>query len=64
MIGMAGKWIGTGSLCCSGALARRLSTQLLKMEFDEVSEEVLDAFAEVTNMVIGNFKNAAEGCSG
>ena len=60
VIGMAGKWIGTGSLCCSGALARRLSAQLLMMEFDQVNEEVLDAVAEVTNMIIGNFKNLAE----
>ena len=60
VVGMAGKWICTGSMLCSGALARRLSSQLLMTEFDEVSEEVLDAVAEVTNMIVGNFKNAAE----
>ena len=60
VIGMAGQWICTGSLLCSATLARRLSGKLLMAEFDDVSEEVLDAMAEVTNMIIGSFKNSAE----
>lgn len=60
LIGLAGKWVGTGSICCTAETARKISGQLLMSEFASVDQEVLDAMGEVTNMIIGNFKNSIE----
>ena len=59
-IGLAGTWVGTGSIRCSPALACRLCSQLLMTESSAVDEEVLDAVAEFTNMVVGNVKTDLE----
>jgi chemotaxis protein CheX len=59
-IGLAGPWVGTGSLSCSSELACRLSAALLTTEHGSLDEEVLDSIAEITNMVIGNVKTALE----
>ena len=60
LIGLAGPWMGTGSIACSPALACKISGALLMSEFAGVDDEVLDAVAEVTNMVIGNVKTIIE----
>ena len=60
LIGLAGTWVGTGSISCSAETARKLSGLFLMAEFDSVNEDVLDAIAELTNMIIGNFKTAME----
>jgi len=60
LVGMAGAWVGTGSLSCSAAAACRFSSRFLMAEFESVNEEVLDAVAELTNMIIGNFKSVVE----
>jgi chemotaxis protein CheX len=60
LIGMAGNWVGTGSVSCSAELACRMSSLLLMAEYSSVNEDVLDAVAEVTNMVIGNVKTILE----
>lgn len=60
LIGLAGRWVGTGSLSCSTSTACDLSSRLLMGESTSVDEEVLDAMGELTNMVIGNFKNVIE----
>ena len=60
LIGLAGSWTGTGSLCCSAPLACRLCSQLLLTDVRAVDEEVLDAIAELTNMIIGSVKNDLE----
>lgn len=60
LIGMAGQWVGTGALTCKPDLACRLAGALLMDTFDKVNEEVLDAVAELTNMVIGNLKTVIE----
>ena len=60
LIGLAGEWIGTGSLCCSAAFARRIASHMLMIEAAAVDGEVLDAVAEVTNMIIGNVKTSLE----
>jgi chemotaxis protein CheX len=60
LIGLAGNWVGTGSLACSAGTACDLSSRLLMGESTTVDQEVLDAVGELTNMVIGSFKNAAE----
>jgi chemotaxis protein CheX len=64
LIGLTGNWMGTGSLACTGELARKISGQFLMSEFPAVDQEVLDAMGEITNMIIGNFKNALEAEAG
>jgi chemotaxis protein CheX len=59
-IGLAGTWVGTGSIACSAQVACKISSLLLMTEYSAVDEEVLDAFAEVTNMIIGNVKTQLE----
>jgi chemotaxis protein CheX len=60
LIGLAGAYVGSGRIACSPALACRLSGALLACEFPAVNEDVLDAMAEITNMIIGNVKSALE----
>ncbi len=60
-IGLAGAWAGTGSISCSPTLACRICSQMLMTESSAVDEEVLDAVAELTNMVIGSVKTDLEG---
>lgn len=60
LIGLAGHWVGTGSISCSADFARKVSSQLLMSQFEAVDEDVLDAVAEITNMIIGNVKTAIE----
>jgi chemotaxis protein CheX len=59
-IGLAGSWAGMGSISCSAALACRLCSQFLMTDKSAVDEEVLDALAELTNMIIGNVKTDLE----
>lgn len=60
LVGMAGAWIGTGSISCSASTACRLSSRFLMTEYESVNEDVLDAVAELTNIIIGNFKSVVE----
>lgn len=60
LIGIAGTWVGTGSITCSPSLACRICSQLLMTESSSVDEDVLDAVAELTNMVAGNVKTELE----
>jgi chemotaxis protein CheX len=60
LIGLVGSWSGTGSLACTAKFACAISSQFLMTEYDSVNEDVLDAIAEVTNMIIGNVKTALE----
>jgi chemotaxis protein CheX len=60
LVGLAGPWMGTGSLSCSPRLACRVASQMLMSEYAAVDDEVLDAVAEVANMVIGNVKTELE----
>ncbi|MCU1237439.1 MAG: putative chemotaxis protein CheX [Candidatus Solibacter sp.] len=59
-IGIAGTWAGTGSLSCSPHMACRICSALLMTESVSVDEEVLDAVAELTNMIIGSVKTDLE----
>jgi chemotaxis protein CheX len=59
-VGIAGKWTGTGRLLVSPRMACILAGHLLMSTFDSVDEEVLDAVAEIANMVVGNVKNVLE----
>lgn len=60
LIGLAGTWTGTGSIGCSAALACRVCSQLLMTDTQSVNEEVLDAVAELTNMIVGSVKTDLE----
>ena len=60
LIGLAGAWAGTGSVTCSPALACRICATMLMTDTPSVNEEVLDAVAELTNMIIGNVKTDLE----
>jgi chemotaxis protein CheX len=60
VVGMAGPWVGSGSLACSADCAAKIASALLMTPYNAVSEDVLDAVAEVTNMIIGNVKTALE----
>ena len=59
-IGIAGTWAGTGSISCSPQMACRVCSALLMTETSAVNEEVLDAVAELTNMIIGSVKTDLE----
>jgi chemotaxis protein CheX len=63
-VGIAGPWVGTGIISCSAECACYLCEAFLMTEAHAVNEEVLDAVGEVANMVIGNFKTAAEAVVG
>lgn len=64
LIGLAGQWVGGGIIHCDAPLARKLYRRFLMAETeppgDGVNEEVLDAIAEIANMIIGNVKNDVE----
>jgi chemotaxis protein CheX len=58
LVGLTGEWAGTGVLSCSAPCACWMSNHFLMSDFHDVDDEVLDAVGEITNMVVGNFKNA------
>jgi chemotaxis protein CheX len=60
LIGLAGPWTGAGSISCSPTLACRICSQMLMTESTSVNEDVLDAVAELTNMIIGSVKTDLE----
>src|ERR1700691_1895122 len=60
LIGMAGSWAGTGTISCSAEFAFRLASQMLMAEYAVVDADVLDAVAEIANMILGNVKTALE----
>jgi CheY-specific phosphatase CheX len=70
LIGITGEWGGSGVFCCSPAFAGLLSGRMLGIEpypgaeTQAIDEEVLDVVAEITNMTIGNVKNALEPVTG
>jgi chemotaxis protein CheX len=60
LIGLAGQWVGTGCVFCSADFACRVSRLMLMTEIEAVGEDVLDAVAELTNMILGNVKTGLE----
>jgi chemotaxis protein CheX len=60
IIGLVGDWTGTAVVSCSSPLACKIANTLLMAEYPNVTDEVLDAVAEMTNMIIGNLKNSLE----
>jgi chemotaxis protein CheX len=60
-VGLAcNEWAGTGSLQCEADAACVLASRFLMSEYSSVDDEVMDAFGELTNMVVGSLKNALE----
>ncbi len=60
LLGLAGAWVGTGCLSCSPGLACRMCSLMLMAETPAINEDVLDAVAELTNMIVGCVKNDLE----
>lgn len=60
LLGLAGEWVGTGSLSCDPPFACKMASQLLMAEYDVINDDVLDAVAEVANMIVGNIKTILE----
>jgi chemotaxis protein CheX len=60
LIGFAGSWSGAGCVSSSAEFACRISSHMFMVEYDAVTDEVLDAIAEVTNMVMGSVKTRLE----
>jgi chemotaxis protein CheX len=60
LVGIAGKWTGMGSIYCTSELAMRVSSAMFMVEETSVNTEVLDAMAELANMIIGNMKSMLE----
>lgn len=60
LVGLVGSWVGTGSFTCSPEMACRLASSMLMAEYPAMNEEVLDAVAEVANMIVGNIKTGLE----
>jgi chemotaxis protein CheX len=60
LVGLVGSWVGTGSFTCGPEMACQLASSMLMAEYKSINEEVLDAVAEVTNMIVGNVKTGLE----
>lgn len=60
LVGLAGDWSGTGCLSCTPEFACTLASHFLSQRFDTVTDDVLDSFGEIANIVIGNFKDDME----
>jgi chemotaxis protein CheX len=60
VLGLTGDWAGSGQLSVDPSLALQIASRLLMADCAEIEEDVLDAIAEVSNMIIGNVKNALE----
>jgi chemotaxis protein CheX len=60
MVGMAGAVSGNGCLCMSKAFACHAASRFLMAEYDDVNDEVLDAVAELANMIVGGLKTTLE----
>jgi chemotaxis protein CheX len=64
VIGWVGNLSGTGTLECSPEFACTLANLMLGTEETSLSEDALDAVAEMTNIVFGGMKTELEKCFG
>ncbi|MGA8596728.1 MAG: chemotaxis protein CheX [Bryobacteraceae bacterium] len=60
MVGIAGAVSGNVCIRISNQLSCRLASALLMMECEEVNADVLDAIAEIANMIVGGLKTDLE----
>jgi chemotaxis protein CheX len=56
MVGLAGTYTGILSIHCPQPLALRITSNMLGMDVEEVSEDVNDALGEIANMLGGFVK--------
>ena len=61
LIGLAGHYIGTGTIGCSAKFACKAASNMTMTDYPAVDGEVLDAVGEIANMIFGNVKTALEG---
>lgn len=64
LLGLTGEWTGSAGLCCSAPCGCWIASQMLYSEYPEVNDEVRDAVGEITNMIVGNFKNSIHAQTG
>jgi chemotaxis protein CheX len=55
-ISVVGPCSMTSLVCCSADVARQIASAMLMQECAAVDAEVLDAMAEIANMIVGNVK--------
>jgi chemotaxis protein CheX len=60
LLGLTGERSGSGQFSCEPAFGCRIASQMLMAEYQTVDDDVLDAIAEVANMIVGNIKNMLE----
>jgi chemotaxis protein CheX len=60
MIGIAGAVSGNVNIRISNELSCILASRLLMMDYTEVNDDVLDAVAELANMIVGGLKTYLE----
>jgi chemotaxis protein CheX len=61
VVGLAGQLCGVMSIRSSKESAALMAYKMLGTETQKNSQEALDAFGEICNMVAGNFKNKVSG---
>jgi CheY-specific phosphatase CheX len=64
VIGWVGNWNGTGIIDCTPEFACHLANQMLGTSTSTLSEDSLDALAEMTNIIFGGMKTELEGSLG
>src|SRR5271169_2518710 len=47
LIGLAGPWVGSGSLSCTAGFACKIASHFLDTQYEAMNEDVLDSVAEV-----------------
>lgn len=57
MVGIAGLYKGVVAVHAPYETAKKITSQFLMMEVDEISNDVLDAFGEIANMLAGSVKS-------
>ncbi len=60
LVGIGGPWAGIGTVYCGTELALKLTSTMLMQDHSAVNDEVLDAMAELANMIVGNVKTLLE----
>jgi chemotaxis protein CheX len=60
VIGWVGSWNGTGIFQCSPEFACQLANAMLGVESASLTEDSLDAVAEMTNIIFGSMKTKIE----
>ena len=60
LVGIGGPWTGMGTLYCTTDFALQVTEAMLMAPQSEINEDVLDALAELSNMIVGNVKTFLE----